>query len=718
MSVLLLPPIFQFFDNNGDPLANGFIDTFAAGTTTRLATYTDSTGTIAAPNPIELNAAGRPTSGSGAIWGEGAYKFVVRDANGVQVGDALDNVISFNSLADATNAYAQTFSGDGTTTVFTASEDLGTDSKALLVSVASGLQEIAVNGSFATDTDWTKGAGWTIAAGVATATGAISTAISQVPVISLVAGQAYAVTYTITRSAGSLTPSLGGQTGNSAGASGTYREIIIAAATTPIAFTGSGFTGTLDNVSITVATSQQMALLPSNAYTVNGTSITFASAPALGVNNIDVRAPSLLLGAASSAAALAQLYAANALVSETNAAASAALAASVVKWKPAVACATTANITLSGEQTIDTVLTSASRVLVKDQTNATQNGVYVSAAGAWTRAADADTWTEIVQQAVFTSGGSANINKSWVNTNESGGTVGSDNITWTQLDAFGTLSVLNDVQDFRLTLTTAVPVTTADVTGATTIYCTPYKGNSISLYNGTNWNTRISAQFSLALGTLTSGRPYDVFCYDSAGTPTLEFLAWTNDTTRATALAYFGGVLTKSGDSTRRYLGTFYTTATTTTEDSAARRYLFNYNNRVPRGLYATDPTASWNYTTATTRAANANTTYGQGRVGVMTGVAEDAASVARTSTSNNGTGGTGQYSGLGINSTTVFSAQTLSTSTTIVPAVSSYHSILPLGMNYLQALEHSVAAGTTTWYGASGISSGAISGISGTVMA
>jgi hypothetical protein len=327
MSVLLLPPIFQFFDNNGDPLANGFVDVFAAGTTTRIATYTSAAGTIEAPNPIQLNAAGRPTSGGGAIWGEGAYKFIVRDANGVQVGDVLDNVTSFAGLVTATNAYAELFSGNGTQTVFTTSSDLGTDPKGLLVSVASGLQEIAQNGSFTTDTLWTKGAGWTIGSGVATATGAISTSISQIPVLTVLAGQAYAVTYTITRSAGGLIPSIGGQNGVERTASGTYREIIIAAASTPLAFTGNAFTGTLDNVSVTVATSQPMALLPTNAYTVNGTTLTFASAPALGVNNIDVRAPSLLVGAASTAASLAQVYAANALTSQTAAAISASSAA-------------------------------------------------------------------------------------------------------------------------------------------------------------------------------------------------------------------------------------------------------------------------------------------------------------------------------------------------------------------------------------------------------
>ena len=327
MSVLLLPPIFQFFDNNGDPLANGSIDVYAAGTTTRQATYTSAAGTVEAPNPIQLNAAGRPISGGGAIWGEGSYKFIVRDANGVQVGDVLDNVTSFSGLVTATNAYAELFSGNGTQTVFTTSSNLGTDPKGLLVSVASGLQEIAQNGSFSTDTLWTKGAGWTIGSGVATATGAISTAISQIPVLTIVPGQAYAVTYTITRSAGGLIPSIGGQNGVERTASGTYREIIIAAASTPIAFTGNAFTGTLDNVSVTEAVSENMALLPTSAYTINGTTLTFATAPASGVNNIDVRAPSLLVGAASSAASLAQVYAANALTSQTSAATSATNAA-------------------------------------------------------------------------------------------------------------------------------------------------------------------------------------------------------------------------------------------------------------------------------------------------------------------------------------------------------------------------------------------------------
>jgi hypothetical protein len=63
---------------------------------------------------------------------------------------------------------------------------------------------------------------------------------------------------------------------------------------------------------------------------------------------------------------------------------------------PDVACATNGNIALTGEQTINGVTTSASRVLVWKQTTASQNGVYVSAAGAWARATDFATTGQFV----------------------------------------------------------------------------------------------------------------------------------------------------------------------------------------------------------------------------------------------------------------------------------------------------------------------------------
>ena len=104
----------------------------------------------------------------------------------------------------------------------------------------------------------------------------------------------------------------------------------------------------------------------------------------------------------------------------------------------AVALATTENITLSAEQTIDGILTSADRVLVKDQTATKENGIYVSAAGAWTRATDMDGAEEVAGSFVFVTGGTVNSNTGWVCTNEPESVViDTDNITFSQFSDAG-----------------------------------------------------------------------------------------------------------------------------------------------------------------------------------------------------------------------------------------------------------------------------------------
>lgn len=105
--------------------------------------------------------------------------------------------------------------------------------------------------------------------------------------------------------------------------------------------------------------------------------------------------------------------------------------------KPSVVVATTANITLSGAQTIDTIaVVAGDRVLVKNQTNATQNGIYVVATGAWTRATDADAWTELVGAFTFVERGSQ-ADTGWVCTVDAGGTLGTTNVAFTQFSGAG-----------------------------------------------------------------------------------------------------------------------------------------------------------------------------------------------------------------------------------------------------------------------------------------
>lgn len=108
-----------------------------------------------------------------------------------------------------------------------------------------------------------------------------------------------------------------------------------------------------------------------------------------------------------------------------------------VSWKTAVLVATTANITLSGEQTIDGFTTSSSRVLVKNQTTTANNGIYVSGSGAWTRSTDMNTWAEVPGSAVFVQEGTVNADLGFVCTSAPGGTLGTTAITFVQFSAAG-----------------------------------------------------------------------------------------------------------------------------------------------------------------------------------------------------------------------------------------------------------------------------------------
>lgn len=197
---------------------------------------------------------------------------------------------------------------------------------------------------------------------------------------------------------------------------------------------------------------------------------------------------------------------------------------------------------------------------------------------------------------------------------------GADRVVVGSLTARSNPSLCNG----RLTLTSGTPVTTADVTGAGTIYFTPFRGNRLAVFDGTNWQHRTFTELSLALA-LTSGNVYDVFVYDNAGTLTLETLIWTNATTRATALVLQDGVLCKSGALTRRYLGTIYASGTNTTEDSILRRYVWNYYNRVRKRMYATEPATAWAYSVAAWRSYNNNNAT---RIQMVVGVVEDAVDV------------------------------------------------------------------------------------------
>jgi len=111
-------------------------------------------------------------------------------------------------------------------------------------------------------------------------------------------------------------------------------------------------------------------------------------------------------------------------------------------WKNSVRLATTSSIALTGSQQIDSVSASiGDRVLVKNQTSGSQNGIYVIAAGAWTRATDADADVEVTAgMAMFVEEGTTNGDQGWVLNTDNPITLGTTSLTFTQFTGTGAIT--------------------------------------------------------------------------------------------------------------------------------------------------------------------------------------------------------------------------------------------------------------------------------------
>lgn len=123
------------------------------------------------------------------------------------------------------------------------------------------------------------------------------------------------------------------------------------------------------------------------------------------------------------------------LTSDVQGSGSTSIASTLTYYRAPVRAATTANITLSSTQTIDGVsLAVSDRVLVKNQTTASQNGIYVVAAGAWSRAADSATAAFLVPGTVVqVTEGTKYSDSSWILDATAPVTVGTTSLAYTQL---------------------------------------------------------------------------------------------------------------------------------------------------------------------------------------------------------------------------------------------------------------------------------------------
>lgn len=258
----------------------------------------------------------------------------------------------------------------------------------------------------------------------------------------------------------------------------------------------------------------------------------------------------------------------------------------------------------------------------------------------------------------------------------------------------------------RLTLTSGSSV--ADATSAGTIYWTPHKHGVISLWDGSKYVNVLPGEKSLSL-TLTSGNVYDVWGYLSGGTLALETLAWTDTTTRATAIAVdASGITYKSGDATRRFLGTIYASGTNQCTDNTGLRGLFNQDNQEDRLLYSSDSTDSWTYNTASVREINAGSVNGVSRIGVLAGNTTTAVDLKAQTRFLNATA-TLLTCAIGLDSSTTIGPTSVAGTTSSAAGFNSvtiaqYTGIPGLGLHSLRQLEVVAPVATaTTIYGDAG---------------
>jgi hypothetical protein len=185
--------------------------------------------------------------------------------------------------------------------------------------------------------------------------------------------------------------------------------------------------------------------------------------------------------------------------------------------KPSVRAATTANITLSGAQTIDGVsVIATNRVLVKNQTTASQNGIYVAAAGAWALASDSANGSLSSGALVLVDEGSVNDNTMWVLTTNDPITVGSTSLTFSPFTVGVTYSAGNGLT--LASTTFSVNAGTGIIADGTSTRIDPAYSGLAKRYAADVASGSTSATVTHSLSTTD----VTVAVYDKSGSPVFQ----------------------------------------------------------------------------------------------------------------------------------------------------------------------------------------------------
>ncbi len=220
-----------------------------------------------------------------------------------------------------------------------------------------------------------------------------------------------------------------------------------------------------------------------------------------------------------------------------------------ISAKDAVRVATTANITLSGAQTIDGIsVIAGDRVLVKAQTTGGENGIYVAAAGAWTRSADANTALLMKSGSfVFVCEGTTNADSGWILSTDGAITLGTTTLTFVQFSGAGTITAGAGLTKTGSTLDVGTAAATRIVVNADNIdlyaiatgAALGASGANIPSFTFDNWGrvtvganrvltcADISAQPSNAVLTSLSGAGVGIIVQTAVGTITPRTLTGT-----------------------------------------------------------------------------------------------------------------------------------------------------------------------------------------------
>jgi hypothetical protein len=302
------------------------------------------------------------------------------------------------------------------------------------------------------------------------------------------------------------------------------------------------------------------------------------------------------------------------------------------------------------------------------------------------------------------------------------------------------LQNLVSVPQGRLCLVTATPVPAADVSAGTSVYYTPYIGNQIPLWDGSQYNLETFAELTLTMNANhLANQIYDVFVWDESNVITIGTgPAWNTATAGSgargagagtTQISRQGGIWVNTVEITARngattytvnanrgtYVGTILVDGSNgqisqhVTVGQSRKPGPWNAYNRIRRELLATDATATWNYGTNTIRASNGDS---NNKVTTLCGLPDESVFCFFRQVLGNSVASTAGYSviGLGINSTTAMSGMlgvhyvsigggiTVETRATVTAS----HTVNPIiGINNIQACETiPTTTGTETQYG------------------